>query len=249
MHYVGLIIHIILIVIVGLSVIRNNNERYWIFIALMFPVIGALVYFLVNGLSSATVSRKSHNFLKVIENIAQPHKSLKDAELDFERAKTANNEISLADALLKEGLFTQALEHYHNVLNGFNKNEPNIMLKLAAAYFANKSFAQSRQTLDDLRLHNPDFNSQEGHLLYAKNLAELQDTAAAKNEFEALINYYLGYSAKVSYAQYLIKFGDKARAHEILTQLLAEAKIADQFVIEINKAALSTAKSLLKTLD
>jgi len=65
------------------------------------------------------------------------------------------------------------------------------MLGLAEAQFTDNRFGESRQTLDDLRFHNPDFKSADGHLLYARALEGEGNIEKALSEYRALAEYYL----------------------------------------------------------
>ncbi len=46
-----------------------------------------------------------------------------------------------------------------------------MMLSLAQAQFAIQEFAACQQTLEDVMRYNPDFQSADGHLLFARALA------------------------------------------------------------------------------
>ncbi|MCV5991111.1 hypothetical protein OFO94_34145, partial [Escherichia coli] len=79
------------------------------------------------------------------------------------------------------------------------------MLSLAQAQFAIQEFAACQQTLEDVMRYNPDFQSADGHLLFARTLAAQEKYAVADGEFEVLISYSPGPQARIYYAEMLAK--------------------------------------------
>jgi hypothetical protein len=100
------------------------------------------------------------------------------------------------------------------------------MLGLARAQFAAQQWAEARQTLDDLIAHNPDYKSQEGHLLYARALEAEGTAAKALEEYRVLAGYYAGAEAALRYAQLLRREGQRDEARRVLRELLEHAQHA-----------------------
>ena len=78
------------------------------------------------------------------------------------------------------------------VLDGFFKTDPALMLLKAQAQFDQEQWGPSLTTLEDLQKHNPDLRSPEGHLLYARSLEQTGRNDEAIKEYRAVAGYYPG---------------------------------------------------------
>ncbi len=95
-------------------------------------------------------------------------------------------------------------------------DEPIYMLGRARAEFGLGRFTDTVATLDQLRQKWPDYQSAEGHLLYARALEGSDQLKEAADEYAAVSNYYPGAEARVRYALLLRKAGRDREAHNLL---------------------------------
>ena len=93
------------------------------------------------------------------------------------------------------------------------------MLGLTRALFSLGDTAQVLDTLERLREANPEYNSPEGHLLYARSLEMEGRTDAALSEYAALIAYYPGQEARCRYALLLQLSGQVAKARNLFEDI------------------------------
>lgn len=241
-------IHIILTLAVIIHVFKTNQERYWIFICILIPGIGPLAYFIVVILPTLMGSKTGYKLEQKAKRIIAPRADLKSAENAFKDAPTFVNKLALADTYFSHEKYAEAERLYLELLTGLYENDADILLKLAKTqYFLNKP-EETLQTLDRLRLHHPDFDSSEGHLFYAKALAKTKNEDKAIEEFTALVRYYRGYEARVSFAEALIEFDKKDDAKKVLDELSEEVKRAPSHVKELNSESIQRMKTLLKGL-
>jgi hypothetical protein len=98
-------------------------------------------------------------------------------------------------------------------------------LGLARAQFARNDFAAARTTLERLTLHNPEFKSADGHLLYARSLEALSELDAAEREYEAVSAGYPGAEARLRHALLLKRRGKLEAARRVFKDLLDGAKL------------------------
>ena len=85
--------------------------------------------------------------------------------------------------------FDEAERHYDHILTLPMGREPAYALGKAQAQFGLDRFADTLVTLDHLKEQWPDFESAEGHLLYARSLAEIGRIDEALDEYHALAAY------------------------------------------------------------
>jgi hypothetical protein len=104
------------------------------------------------------------------------------------------------------------------------------LLGRARAEFGLDRLQEAISTLDELRQRWPDYQSAEGHLLYARALEDSGRLHEAADEYHALTNYYPGAEARVRYGLLLRKLGREAEARALLTELLAQMRRAPRYV-------------------
>ena len=117
-----------------------------------------------------------------------------------------------------------AVQLYEQCRSGIFKDDPGVLLGLAGAYFATGAFRKVVDTLDHLIASNPDYKSQDGHLLYARAKESLGDITVAIEEYEALCAYYSGAEAKCRYAQLLKQQGDHEQAEKFFREIINTAE-------------------------
>jgi hypothetical protein len=101
-------------------------------------------------------------------------------------ADTIANRAALAEECLALGKFEEALEHYEHILALPMGDDAIYALGKARAQFGFGNSQQAVATLDDLRERWPDYQSAEGHLLYARALEESGRTEDALSEYQAV---------------------------------------------------------------
>ena len=106
---------------------------------------------------------------------------------------------------------TKPVRHYDHILMLPLGGEPAYALGKAQAEFGRNRPAEALATLDDLQKRWPDFESAEGHLLYARSLAEVGRIDEALEEYYALVPYSPGAEARVRYGMLLRMVGPQRR--------------------------------------
>ena len=74
------------------------------------------------------------------------------------------------------------------------------------------------------------FNSAEGHLLYARALAEVGRVDEALEEYHAVAAYFPGAEARVRYGMLLRMAGRTAEARLVFTELLLQMRRAPKYL-------------------
>jgi hypothetical protein len=101
-------------------------------------------------------------------------------------------------------------------------------------------------TLDDLRRRWPDYQSADGHLLYARALEESGRIEDALTEYQAVANYCPGAEARVRYGLLLQKADRQAEARTVLTEVLSQLKRAPAYVKRAQAEWIALAEKTLR---
>ena len=236
---IGLILH----------VVRTGRPMYWIFIILMAPGIGSLAYAIVELLPELSSSGKGRRAMRGIRKTLDPGGDLRQRQLEHKLSGSVDAARHLAAELLENGQYGEAIEHYEKSLSGLYEYDPDLLLGLATARFQNEDFDKARETLDLLIERNPDFKSQDGHLLYARSVAECGDEEKALDEYKAVTAYYAGAEARLQYGLFLENRGNNAAALAEFQEILGTAELAPQHYRKAQSNWISQAKSGVQRLS
>jgi hypothetical protein len=224
---------------------KTGRLQPWAFIILMIPLVGALAYIVVELIPEWFGSPGAQQARKRMADRLDPEKRYRELSDRLAGSDTIANREALAAECLKIGRFDEAERHYDHVLTLPMGKEPAYALGKAQAQFGLTRPADALATLDDLKKHWPDFESAEGHLLYARALAEVGRIDEALDEYHALSDYFPGAEAKVRYGMLLHMVGHTAEARVVFNELLLQMRRAPKYLRDAQAEWLSIAEKQL----
>jgi len=197
----------------AVHVVRSGRNYIWIYLVVFVPVIGMAAYFLAEILPGLMGSRSARRAASGVGRAIDPGRGLREAQRRVQITPTTENKAALAEEYLRAGKPAEAVALYREALTGIHATDPAMMLGLARALFAEGNAPETQRVLEALRAANPEYNSPDGHLLYARSLEAQGKTEAALKEYQALVVTYPGQEARCRYAMLLQQSGrgDEAR--------------------------------------
>jgi hypothetical protein len=149
---------------------KTGRCQPWCYIILMVPGIGALAYVVVELVPEWLGTYQGQKARARIGKALNPEKTYRTLKDELEIANTIANREALAEECFALGRFDEAKEQYDAILTMPLGDAPGTLLGRARAEFGLGRFTEARTTLDDLRSRWPDWESADGHLLYARTL-------------------------------------------------------------------------------
>lgn len=218
----------------------------WAYLILLLPGIGAIAYVLVELLPEWMGSPRGQMARQRVVNTLDPEKHYRKLADDLAMSDTIANRVALAEECLALGKFEEARWHYESVLSRPLGEEPAYALGKAQAEFGLGRPQEVLATLDQLKARWPNYDSAEGHLLYARALEESGRTDEALDEYRALADYYSGAEARVRWAMLLQKLGRNAEAKTICSALLTQMQRAPRYVRKAQAEWIAIAERALR---
>jgi hypothetical protein len=218
----------------------------WGFIILMMPGIGALAYAAMVLIPEYFGSHRGWQARNPAGRALDPHRQYRALKDQVELADTIANRAALAEECVALGRFREAEAHYDAILAKPLGDEAANLLGKARAVFGDGRASETVELLDRLRERWPDYESAEGHLLYARALEESGRLAEAADEYRDLSGYHAGAEPSVRYALALRKLGREADARETLIEVVRRIELAPRYVRKAQAEWLAIARQALK---
>ena len=225
---------------------KTGRCQPWCYIILMVPGIGALAYVVVELIPEWFGTYEGQKARARIGRALNPEKAYRALRDQLEIADTIANREALAQECLALCRFDEAREQYDTILTMPLGEEPGFMLGRARAEFGLGRFTKARATLDDLRSRWPDWESADGHLLYARTLEEDGRIDEAIAEYHALSAYYVGAEPRVRHGLALRKLGRQAEARAVLADVVLRMSRAPKYARKIQAEWISMAEAALR---
>lgn len=200
--------------------IRRGNIFPWIYIIVLLPGIGSLIYFFMEILPEMTRSRGAAQLGAKARQMADPNKSLRDAHRAAEMVGSVDAKRTLAEEYVARGNYAGAVVIYQEAAQGQFKDDPALLMGLARAQFLSGDAAGAQASLDALQAADPSFVSAEGHLLYARALEAQGKDEEALTEYRRLVPYHSGEEARARLGMLLERLGERDEARAVYTQVV-----------------------------
>jgi hypothetical protein len=211
----GLIVH----------VIKTGRNMLWIWAIALLPLVGSVVYTVVEILPQVLGSRTARRATTGVRRMIDPDRELRRASVEVEVSGNVDARRRLAEELFERSQYDAAIDVYRGGLKGIFEHDPTLLLGLARAQFAKQDFPAARATLERLTEHNPDFKSADAQLLYARTLEAQEALDEAERIYATLAPGYPGAEARLRYGVLLKRRGKLQEAHRVLKDLLDGARL------------------------
>lgn len=205
-------------------VFKTRRPYWWAFIILSFPVIGCVVYYLIEIFPGTQEARKAEKLARAIGKRVGGDKEFARRVEEVEICGSVDNKLALARECMERGLYDDAARLYRGCMQGLYADDPNLLLGLAGALVEKQDYPEAQQTLHQLAAKHSDFKPNDAKLLHARALEGLGATEAALRDYENLIPVYVGLEARYRYAMLLKKSNRLDQARSTLEAMQQHAR-------------------------
>jgi len=208
---------------------KTGRFTPWAYVVLFLPGIGAIAYILFEVVPEWFGSAEGRRARQRVSRTLNPEQRYRQLTDDLAISDTIANRAALAEECLALGRYDEAKRHFDVVLAQPLGEDPIYFLGRARAEFGLGQMPQVVATLDELRVRWPDYQSADGHLLYARALEEAGRNDEAIEEYAALIHYFPGAEARVRYGLLLDRVGRSVQAKMVFTDVVTQLRRAPKY--------------------
>ena len=218
--------------------VRTGRERQWLFIIVIFPGVGSLIYFLSEYLPDM---KQAARIRKRTAPTNSP-KHLRYLQDQVEITPSVKNKKTLAEAYVHSGMFEKAILLFEDCLQGLHEKDPFILEGLCCAHFFIGDFETAKIRLLELKKWRGDATHNDFDLLLARAYEELGETDAAMEEYSRLARYFSGAEAPCRYAMLLKRIGKGEAAKTIFSKIVKDARLSPKYYQEEQKKWINIAR-------
>lgn len=227
-------------------VIRQGRSLAWLWLILLFPFGGSLIYFFVEIWPELGRGGAGRGFsFRLPQN---PTRTIARLTEELEYASTVEKRVQLARAYAAAGRHAEAVETIRACLTGVFKDDPPLTFELAEISFGAGLYQDSLAALAALDRLKFKGSRHERWILAARCHEKLGDIAAAKAAYEESFRTALGEEARCRYAQLLVVAGESAAARALFEEIERNAKHGGGNYRRLNRPWIKQARMGLEAL-
>lgn len=217
---------VILLVQIGIAVhaLRTGRPLWWLAVILFFPLLGALIYFLVEILPELRASRAIRGFGGDIVKSVVPNAELHRRAEELAVCGSVQNKLALALECASRGHFDEAIKLYESAREGPFAEAPDLLLGLARVRFHNGEPQAARLLLEQIAAAHPDYYPQDVAILKARAADAAGDPETALHELAAMLDRSVGLEARFRYGEILARIGKTQEARSELKNVVTHAR-------------------------
>jgi hypothetical protein len=225
---------------------RTGRDRYWIYIILIFPTVGALVYFLAEIMPELYHGKAGQTAQKGLQRALDPTKELRSAQFAVDTAPTVANRIKLAQVLMERQDYDGAIAQLLPALTNHFADDPLLLEGLAYAYFHKGDMPQALQYVEQIYGHKEWPPKDYIKLLRARLYQETGELETAQAALTELVKSFSGEEARIALAQLRTLQGADADAKAIYQDIVTRTKHAPKHYQKTQREWIDLAKKGLR---
>jgi len=224
----GFGLSLLLSIALCVHVVRTHQELYWLFIILLFPFVGPLIYFVAIVLPTLTGGKTARTIGSVARETLDPDRDYRRAKAAHEDSPTVANAMRLGAAAAALGRHAEAEALYATAAQGVHADDPTLLLGRANALIELNRAAEALPILQVLEKH-PDGRTPQVSLALGRAYEALGDVGKAESAYDYAAGRLPGMEALARYAAFLAHTGRTPQAREQLEEIDRRIKRADPY--------------------
>ncbi len=203
----------------GIHVVRTGREMYWLWILVIAPGLGPLIYFFAVIVPELMGGRTARNLGAATRQALDPERDYRNALKALEDAETVGNRMRVAQAAAALGKWKDAEAQWAQAANGHWADDPAILMGHAEALLELGRYDEALKRLEQLRAQGREGSTPQATLAFARAYDGLGRKDEADAAYRACVDRVPGLEAGGRYVAFLAKVGRKTDAQLGLQEL------------------------------
>ncbi|MES1158746.1 MAG: hypothetical protein ABUL42_02520 [Terricaulis silvestris] len=206
-------------VLCGIHVVRTGREMYWLWILVIAPLLGPLIYFFAILVPELTGGRHARKLGQATRQALDPERDYRNALKALEDTPTVGNHMRAAQAAASLGKWRESEAHWAQAATGHWAEDPAVLMGHATALIELGRFDDALTRLEQLKKLGREGETPQATLALARAYEGLGRTAEADTAYRNCVDRVPGLEAGGRYVAFLAKVGRKADAQLGLQEL------------------------------
>ena len=203
-----------------IHVVRSGQQIFWIWIILVvFPPVGALVYFFAIVLPEIIRGPTARKVGRAARDTLDPTRNYRDAKAAHELTPTVHNQMRLAAAAAELGRHEEAEALYAQAAHGVHADDPALLLGRAKALIELNRPAAGLELLQRLSADGKEGQTPQAVLTFARAYEALGRMDEAARSYDWAAPRLPGLEGVARQSAFLARTGRKAEAAEALAEI------------------------------
>lgn len=234
---------IIIQVICVLHALRNNVDRKYIFLLILLPLIGAIIYLYTFFYSKEKMSKVSTS----VKGIIQPNYELNSLEKEIRVSDTIRNKVALAQQYARKGRLEEAKVLFEEGLNGFNNEDTEVLKALLSINYSLGDYEKAIEYGERIKPDNI-FNTSEEKIALAWSYYNIGKLQKAEDCFKEMNLRFSNYSQRIQYVYFLSENSRRVEAIELAEVMIEETDQMEGYEKKDKRKAIQTVRSIYNEL-
>jgi hypothetical protein len=215
----GLLLNYGLAILLCWHAMRTGRDTFWIWILLMAPGIGAVVYIALNVIPDIFGGTTARRLGKAARATLDPHREYREAKAACDETPTVRNQSRLATAAMHMGRYDEAEALYGAAAQGIHAEDPVLLLGRANALLELKRPAEALEILEALGRNEDGGRTPGAALALGRAYEGVGRVSEADTAYEWAAQRLPGFEGLARYAAFMARHGRKDEAREMVVEL------------------------------
>lgn len=215
-------------IMIGLCVhvVKTGRELFWIFIILLFPGLGALIYFVIAIVPDLFGSSGARNAQRAARDALDPEREYREAAAKLKDSPTVGNYMRLAERAAALERYKEAEDLYAKAMTGIHADDPALLLGRAQALLELGRAPEAMELIQRLQAQGDAGKTPAAVLALARAQEALGQPQEAQASYEWAAGRLPGLEGQARYCAFLARNGQMARAREMFAEIDKQAEAA-----------------------
>lgn len=226
----GLLLTYVPAILLCWHIVRTGRDTFWIWIVLMAPGLGSIVYIALNIVPDIFGGKTARNLAKATRETLDPNREYREAKQACEETPTVRNQSRLAAAAMAMGHYGEAEGLYRVAAHGVHADDPVLLLGLANALLELNRAQEALEVLERLGRDEAHGRTPSAALALGRAYEALGRLPEADDAYQWAAERMPGFEALGRYAAFKARHGRTEEARAMIADLDKRmAKLRGQF--------------------